>query len=102
MTNYWASIYVPNEIMGAFEYHGPWWISGETDDEQIICAAVQATSEDAASSVLVGSFDEGADLSGIRRRFVEERGLGWSPFSDRFQKADWMKWPLPTKEQTND
>ena len=43
---YWISYYVADEIMPAFEYHGPWWVSGTTmDGRTIICAAVMASDD---------------------------------------------------------
>lgn len=95
---YWISYYVADEIMPAFEYHGPWWVSGTTmDGRTIICAAVMASDEGAAAYVIESAFDPGTDLDLIEERFNNERAQDWSPFgSDRFRQADWMKWPWPT------
>jgi hypothetical protein len=81
--------------MGKFELNSPWWISGENDDAHIICAAVRARSEDHAKLLIIMSHDvehvEWASQD-INWRFVEERPDTWSPFSDRFPRAEWMKW----------
>jgi hypothetical protein len=96
--NYWCSWYCPNDLMGKFELHSPWWISGETmeDDDgkfaYTICAAVRAENEDAAQQIIIDSHDDPKPI-GLEWRFVERRPDDWSPFSDRFQRADWMQWP---------
>lgn len=78
----------------AFEYHGPWWISGESEDHRIFVAAVMARDEEHAKDIIEDAHDDGcfpAEWS-----FVEERPPDWDPFaSDRFPRADWMQWPWP-------
>lgn len=96
--NFWVSWYsdVP---LDEFEYHGPWWISGmSADDADIICAAVVATDEETAKEVIRLCYDN--PPARITWRFCNERPDDWAPFCDRFQRADWMKWPSPaTKSQ---
>lgn len=77
---------------GAFEYHGPWWITGsDAEGRATICAAVLAGSQVDAQRVIVAAHD--SPLPAIEWRFAEQRGRGWSPFSDRFPRAPWMRWP---------
>ncbi len=88
---YWISWYSPpGEV---FEIHSPWWISGYVCDEHetdIICAAIIAKDEEDAEKIICDSYDtKGLPLS---FRFVNERPKDWSPYCDRFQKCDWMKW----------
>jgi len=83
--------------MGHFEYEGPWWTTGIVDDARdpkpdIVCAAVMAYSEDAAKAILRGTHDDGYEPN---FDFVSRRNKNWSPFSDRFKRAEWMKWPQP-------
>lgn len=84
---------------GTFELHLPWWISGTRqvsgsgdEWESIFCAAVLADSEDEAKAAVIGAHDdEGAGF--YEWRFINECDAGWSPFCDRFPRADWMQWP---------
>lgn len=96
---YWCSFYADNAPLTAFEYHGPWWISGYAAganheyDQPIIVAAVAAESEVAAMEVLRLAFDAERPAS-LTQRFCEPKG--WAePYSERFPKADWMQWPWP-------
>lgn len=70
----------------------PWWISREGFD--IICAAVVAASRHAAEEIILSAYDDRPD--GLRWRFAEEQAANWSPFGDRFPRADWMRWPEET------
>jgi len=91
---YWVSF---ESYLRGFEYHGPWWISGETEDgAKLVCAAVMATDEEDARHTIYASFDEPHYEGPNWFRFVEVRPASWNPFGDRFPKADWMKWPWPT------
>lgn len=78
-----------------FNLRLPWWISGERDGEDdegrvsSFCAAVLANSEDAARAVIANT--TGTKIA--EWRFVEPRPVDWSPFCDRFPRADWMQWP---------
>lgn len=104
MNNYWVSFWLKETSASAFEYHGPWWISGycssnETPASSIedvefdlisICAAVKADNDDHAKDLINKCFDPGYQLH--EWRFCESRPDGWSPGSDRFPMADWMKW----------
>lgn len=95
MKNYWISWYHHMDD-GPFEYHGPWWVSGFAfdPDRDIIVAAIQAESEDAAWTFLQNIYD--TPLEDIDRRFINEQEDDWNPLelSDRFPAADWMKWPV--------
>lgn len=79
---------------GAFEYHGPWWITGSEgggEERATFVAAVLADSADAARKVIADAHD--SPLPPIEWRFAEERGKTWTPFVDRFPRAAWMRWP---------
>jgi hypothetical protein len=91
MKNYWISWYGPKAY--AFTLYSPWWISGtawsKDDDEiDIFCAAVKANSEEDAKEVIRKSHDKYEELD---FRFCSERPDDWSPFCERFERADWMK-----------
>lgn len=103
MKSHWASVYLPAKLRPAFEYHGPWWISGETmptDDEDelsfayTICAWVMATSEDAAIETMRLAIDEDKRPTSLEVRFSSQKERA---DSDRFGAAGWMKWPWPVK-----
>lgn len=90
---FWLSWYATAEQLAAFEYHGPWWITGyDADDRRTCCAAVMAMDEDAAKDVIASAFD---NPTVFEWGFYNERDNGWSPFYDRFVRADWMQWPFP-------
>lgn len=95
MRPFWVSWW---GLPGTFELHRPWWVSGERDDGLMaICAAVLAPDEFTARLSVQWAHDDKDAV--FEWRFVEERPKGWSPFSDRFRRADWMIWPetaLPT------
>ena len=76
----------------AFELHWPWWVTGSKIDvdEKSVCAAVKAENGDCAKNIVLSSYD--ARPYDVEWDFVEERGNGWSPFSGRFPRADWMQW----------
>ncbi len=95
MTNYWLSWWHTQDL-SAFELNWPWWVSGYRDggdeqDDAAICAAVQADDEDAAKGIVIAAYDVRPD--DVEWRFVSERPADWSPFCDRFPKADWMAFP---------
>lgn len=104
MKSYWASIELPGKLKPKFEYHGPWWISGESgaddpDDEDVplyyaVCAWVMATDADAAIETLRLAIDADVRPARVVERFsvAKER-----EDTDRFAAADWMKWPWPVK-----
>lgn len=101
MSSFWIS-WFHKPAMGAFELHSPWWVSGsrevanrftfdEGHSEPTICAAVRAEDEAAAKEAVTAAYDmRPADMEW---RFCEPRPDDWSPFSGRFPRADWMKWP---------
>lgn len=88
MTKYWVSWYGTGV---GFELNSPWWVSGErlSDDAPTICAAVVAEDEDGARAVVETAHDEPVTPEW---RFVEERPDNWTPFNNRFRRADWMVW----------
>lgn len=87
---FWVSWY----SVGAFTYPGPWWISGsDACGALTICAAVLAESKNDAKAVIILAHDEPTVMTSDRWRFVDEQKPDWSPFSDRFPRADWMEWP---------
>lgn len=93
MKPFWISWYGS----GAFEYHGPWWVSGYRDETAMFCAAVMATDDEHAKSLIREAHDDKADQEW---RFATPRAPDWSPFCDRFQRADWMRWPWPTEKSS--
>ena len=106
MQSYWASIQLPGKLKAKFEYHGPWWISGESgaedpDDETgetplyyTLCAWVMATDEDAAIETLRLAIDADCRPEAVTPRFSSQRERD---DSDRFGAKDWMRWPWPVK-----
>ena len=91
MTNYWVSWYA-TEANGPYEIHTPWWCTGWrlSDDAETICAALKAKSEHDAMEQIYRAYDQRPDS--IEFRFVEPRPDDWSPFDDRFQRAEWLGW----------
>lgn len=78
-----------------FEYHGPWWISGETSTGPIICAAVCAETEEQAEELFRKSYDSVPDFL---PNFSCDLMSMSDPFTSRFPKRDWMIWPITPKE----
>lgn len=95
---YWVSWY---GTPVTFTWHGPWWISGyryaERNGEEVeqptICAAVSAQSEDHARQLIADAHDTPVE---IEWRFTQPCPAGWTPFSSRFRRKEWMRWPWPT------
>lgn len=91
---FWVSFWGDNTVLPHFEMHRPWWISGEDMAERkAICCAVIAPDEEAVKKYVRSCFDKGKAPDTIEYRFINIRRDDWSPFSDRFPKADWMDWP---------
>jgi hypothetical protein len=88
-TMFWVSWYHKDEY-GPFLLNSPWWITGEDAGSVSVCAAVRSFDCFTAMSAIRKCYDK--EPSGIEFRFCEKREEGWSPFSDRFPKANWMKW----------
>ena len=89
--NFWVRWYSPKDRQ--FESIFPWWISGYFYDDNdnamvILVAAVKAVDENAAEEIIKSSYDE--YYQDLNFSFVNEKSLEWSPFCDRFQKANWM------------
>lgn len=92
LTPFWISFWTSTPEH--FEYHGPWWESGsDFDDRRSLCAAVMAEDEEDAKRIISKAFDDG--FAPDDWRFAEPEETAWSPFNDRFQRQDWMKWPWP-------
>ena len=91
MRPYWISWY-QTKALGAFELSWPWWITGETGDgkAETICAAVRAENQAAAEEIILSSFDKRPQ--NLAWRFCDEKPEGWAPFTDRFERGDWMRW----------
>lgn len=93
---FWMSFWLPNSV--AFEYKGPWWVSGhrfprglDNDySEDSICAAVKAESERAAKELLLAGIEQ--PHQDVEWRFIEEKPADWSPYSGRFQKSEGVEW----------
>jgi hypothetical protein len=92
MRSFWISWYHTKEL-GGFELVAPWWYSGVrcADDADTICAAIRADHEEGAKDRILTAYDVRPD--DVEWRFCNERPDDWSPFCDRFPKADWMTWP---------
>ena len=89
MKRFWLSWYACRE----FIYDGPWWISGYTTDADgsdvaVICAAVEAVSEEAAKRTIESASNGGL----IEWRFCTEKSDDWDPFCDRFPRTCGMNW----------
>lgn len=103
MKRFWVSWY--DTCGGKYELHSPWWRSGfrmggadgETE-EPTVCAAIEATDEDAAKAAVIAAHDEPRP-DDLEWRFVEERPDDWSPYCDRFRAAPWMKWATSEKAE---
>lgn len=94
--NYWVSWYSTAE-MGEWELHSPWWKSGVrgSDHAATICAAIRAISPEEVRRKVAAAYDVRIEnpLTDIEWRFINQRADDWEPFTDRFPRADWMKWP---------
>jgi len=85
---YWLSWVATNHD---YCIHFPHWSSGEdADGNSILCCAVWATSEKKAKGIINNChFAPNTNLS---FRFCEEKPIGWTPFCERFPRANWMIW----------
>lgn len=90
---FWLSWWHHPQRYANFELHTPWWVSGyrPDDDADSIVAAVMAESPTDAEGLIRLAYDTPPDR--IEFRFVEPQQPGWEPFSDRFPRARWMRWP---------
>jgi hypothetical protein len=91
MKSFWVSWY-HRYSYGAFELNSPWWISGfgPASDSHTVCAAVRAHRVTQAIGKVIDAYD--TLPINLKIRFCEQKEKGWSPFCDRFPKADWMEW----------
>lgn len=91
LTNYWLSWY-NRRTDPAFRLDWPWWATGNRSGGAVtICAAVRAKSEAEAWVIVIVSHVQKVDLD---TRFCEAQPSDWTPFCDRFQRAEWMQWPV--------
>lgn len=87
---YWISWYDAGP--SRFTLDVPWWISAQTaDGTSIFCAAVWAANEQAAKDLIFNAYDTPPFT--IQWRFCHRKEPSWSPFSERFPRAEWMRWP---------
>lgn len=104
MGNYWVSWYADES---PFTLVCPWWYSGyrvmakrlafdETWDQPTLCAAMRAADENEAKEAILACHDDRPKE--MEWRFCNVRPDDWSPFDDRFQKKDWMRWPVSAAE----
>lgn len=89
MKNFWLS-WFHHKSMSGYGLAFPSWVSGESPWGKTICAAIKATGEEEAWEIVEKSYAERPVV--LARRFCNEQEEGWSPFNDRFPKADWMTW----------
>lgn len=87
--NFWLSWYHDKNMSG-YGTAFPSWVSGESPRGKMICAAIKAKDENEAWEIVEKSYAERPVV--LARGFCQEREKSWSPFSDRFPKADWMVW----------
>lgn len=93
---YWVSWWCRKSDVDNLAMLRPWWVAGEraefddTDVSYNICAAIMAESAQDAKLVIEASFTKPAE---IEWRFCYEQEPGWSPFTSRFPRSDWMIWP---------
>jgi hypothetical protein len=91
---FWISWYWPPSA-GPFTLYCPWWISGETDHleegTKTVCAAIPAKTPQEAEDVVFAAFDSQPDE--INWRLCSPREPGTNPFSGRFPREKWMRWP---------
>lgn len=77
-----------------FEYEGPWWVSGVREGAASIVAAIMAPSARSAKEAILRRY-EWPRPDAIEWRFCQQMPAGSDPFSKRFPRADWMRWPAP-------
>ena len=91
---FWVS-WVQKPELSEYELHSPWWTSGQAPHPDgtrfTICAAVMAESVEAAKNKILDAYD--VRPTDLEWRFCEERPNNWTPFSERFPRAAWMRWP---------
>lgn len=88
--NFWISWVTPFSL-ASFELHSPWWISGyDSEGNAMICAAVRAASADEATKIIRQAYDDPPVT--LMLRFITPQPDDWTPFCDRFPRADWMQW----------
>ena len=98
MSRYWLSWESPCEDYRPLTYPPQkailgWWCSGyNSDDYAIICACVQAESEESAKSEIAKEWPESV---GAHWRFCNDKGPAFAP-GGRFPLADWMVERLKT------
>jgi hypothetical protein len=89
LKKYWISWY-HDENFSPFELETAWWISGEeyNKNRKMICAAIYSDHIALAHQKIQMLYD--IPPREIEFRFCEEKPNDWTPYCDRFPKADWM------------
>lgn len=91
--SFWVSWYQEKDP-DVLPIASPWWRTQDTTIEgrQMVtmCAAVRADGVDKAIRFIEAQLGEFYGL--VRWRFVDHMDDGWSPFSKRFPREDWMIW----------
>jgi hypothetical protein len=89
LKRYWVSWY-HQEDYSSFRVDTAWWSTGWNDTAETICAAVLATDPENARLQITAAYGSPHEL---KFRFMTEKPGDWSPFGERFPRADWMQWP---------
>lgn len=92
LKKWWVSWWFDHVKHGPFELHSPWWVSGErmSDSALSICAAMIGSDEEYIKKRVAEAYDVLPE--DLEFRFIEQRPDDWLPYSERFPRADWMKW----------
>ena len=84
-----------SEFPKAINPSWPWWLDGWTFDgagvsTPIIVGALIAKDAEEAKRLV-----SDARIGGRVKewRFCEEQPAGWTPFTERYPRQPWMKWP---------
>ena len=88
MKKYWISWYHAEDFT-PFTLDTAWWVSGEDmNNRQTICAAIFSDHVALAHQQIQMLYD--ATPKEIEFRFCEEKPDEWTPYCERFPKAEWM------------
>ncbi len=95
MNNFWISWKCGKDV-NLFPL--PCWVTGfDSEDLIVYCAAIQSDSEDWVRGMVEAACDGDDEFDW---RFFNQMEKGWTPFCDRFQRADWMLWHEQDPEST--
>lgn len=105
MNNYWILWYSREEDR-PFELQTPWWITGESDCNDVPCeiigAALKARDEKDAMEQVYKAHDVRPES--IDFRLIEKQRDDWNPLADttgRYPPKKWMKWPPPGNKEVS-